>query len=350
MNRRPSIHAGRSRGYAATAAVLLISLLAACSPSTSSGNATAEDANAELLPIRIAIGTANTPQLLGIDEGIFEKHGLDVEVVEASGVEVITGDSADVAYSDLFNVLAGIDQGFDFTVVEGQNGVSFRAPVLVAQDSDIVDPADLAGRTIAIGTAPFARVFALLFLKAHGIDPDSVEFVLLATGAPEAVVSKRVDALLIVGGGAVGGATYLTTKNQYDLRVVGSEGDGPALIDSDGTQAGWFSRSEWYESNPETALRFAKAVRESNQLWASKTPDELADVFLKYNDYDLRALEADNPGLIEIAAEGNNVINTGPINVEATQEWISIGHELAPDAVPDLQIADYLSEYSTSEF
>ena len=82
---------------------------------------------------------------LGEDEGIFEKHGLDLELQTASGgAAIVPGEVSgdyDFAFSNLVSIMVAEERGIDLQVVAngvtaGDGEMDFGA-VMVPEDSDI---------------------------------------------------------------------------------------------------------------------------------------------------------------------------------------------------------------------
>ncbi len=302
----------------------------------------------ETTTLRIALTTGTTSIAIAEAEGFFEDHGLDVEITElATGAETIAavqGGSADVAYADTFAGAGAIANGFDVVVVAGANHTSPAVNYLVRADSDIEQPADLAGRTIGIGGVPFFRVFANNFLDANHVSPSDVEFTVVrqSTALPEALEAGTVDAIQSLGYQVA----YLNDGDGegFDFRVVGDP-DTSAYQDPEAQQAGWWATREWAESHDEAATAFADAYREFAAWYNDLDADARADLALEYNQIDYRAIAGDDEGKLEDLAYSTVArYIEGPVDVEATQRWLDDGAQIAPDQVPaGIDIADHLN-------
>lgn len=122
-----------------------------------------------------AICTAAAP--LAKEQGIFARHGLDVEFVNFGGstealLEAIATGKADAGIGMALRWLKPLEQGFDVKITAGLHGGCLR--LLSAKSSGIADIAGLKGKTIAISdqASPAKNFFGLLLAKA-GIDPES---------------------------------------------------------------------------------------------------------------------------------------------------------------------------------
>ncbi|OIH85723.1 thiamine biosynthesis protein [Arthrobacter sp. UCD-GKA] len=94
----------------------------------------------------------------GIDKGIFEKHGLDVEFTTSSAgaamlPAVSTGD-LNFAVGNPLSVLTAVDKGLDMKIVSGYSDSKAEGDdingVVVRADSGIKDFAGLAGKTTSV--------------------------------------------------------------------------------------------------------------------------------------------------------------------------------------------------------
>lgn len=122
-----------------------------------------------------AICTAAAP--LAKEQGIFAKHGLDVEFVNFGGstealLEAIATGKADAGIGMALRWLKPLEQGFDVKITAGLHGGCLR--LLGAKSAGITDIAGLKGKTIAISdqASPAKNFFGLLLAKA-GIDPET---------------------------------------------------------------------------------------------------------------------------------------------------------------------------------
>ena len=145
-----------------------------CSPIAAVGPTT------PLRPVKLAwnataICTAAAP--LAKEQGIFAKHGLDVDFVNFGGatealLEAIATGKADAGIGMALRWLKPLEQGFDVKITAGLHGGCLR--LLADKASGITDIPSLKGKTIAISdqASPAKNFFSLQLAKA-GIDPDS---------------------------------------------------------------------------------------------------------------------------------------------------------------------------------
>jgi NitT/TauT family transport system substrate-binding protein len=122
-----------------------------------------------------AICTAAAP--LAKEQGIFARHGLDVEFVNFGGstealLEAIATGKADGGIGMALRWLKPLEQGFDVKITAGLHGGCLR--LLGSKVAGITEIGALKGKTIAISdqASPAKNFFGLVLAKA-GIDPEN---------------------------------------------------------------------------------------------------------------------------------------------------------------------------------
>ncbi|WP_369373012.1 ABC transporter substrate-binding protein [Promicromonospora sp. Populi] len=277
---------------AATAAVLL---LAACG-SSDGGAASGPDATADGELTAVTVGVIPivdvAPIYLGVQEGIFEEHGLDVTLELAQGgaaiVPAVVSDEYQFGFSNVTSLLAASVEGLPLKVVApgnfttGTPGEDFGG-VVVPEDSDIEDAADLAGATVAVNTLNnIGDTTVRKVVDDAGGDPADVEFVELGfPDMPAAVAGGQVDAAWIV-------EPFLTVAQQQGARVVTSNF---AETDPDLLVAAYFTSDQLIAEDPETVEAFTAAMEES-LTFAEENPDATRAVLGEYTEIDPAVTEA----------------------------------------------------------
>ncbi|GMO98875.1 ABC transporter substrate-binding protein [Bradyrhizobium sp. TM239] len=115
------------------------------------------------------------PVPVAIEHGFFQKHNLDVELVNYSGstdqlLEAIATGKSDAGLGMALRWLKPLEQGFDVKIAAGTHGGCMR--VLSRTDSNVSKLADLKGKTVAVGdlAGPDKNFFSIQLAKL-GIDP-----------------------------------------------------------------------------------------------------------------------------------------------------------------------------------
>jgi NitT/TauT family transport system substrate-binding protein len=244
-------------------AVLLLALLAVagCGDDDDGGG---EAAGPDRVRVQDTAGVPSAFLAYGVDQGFFEKRGLDVEVTPSQGgatvVPAVVAGDTDIAGSNLVSVL--IAQGKDIpvtivapgTFVRNQRSQDFSA-ILAAGDSDIRSPADLEGKTLAVNTLKnVAELAAKASLAKQGVDVSKIE--LAEVDFPDmngALTQGRVDAAFQI-------EPFVSLAVKEGHRII----DRPYVGTKPGLQIGCYFTSERYLSeNEDIVERFQQGVADT---------------------------------------------------------------------------------------
>jgi NitT/TauT family transport system substrate-binding protein len=214
------MHLGLARSMALTGTVLV--LLSAC---TAAPAVQPTPTSVAPLKLRVADGVTPEPALpqsilaLAVQDGFFQKDGLDVDIVDVTGTPaIITAmragdvDVGIVNSSDVVKLEA--DKTLEMRVIGSPNGRNFW--MIVSRDS-VSSLDDLRGKTYAIsrvGSEDHSLV--LTVLAARGVDSSELNF--LALGVP----TLRVQALLAnqIAATTTTIGTWVTLQDQPGVKVL----------------------------------------------------------------------------------------------------------------------------------
>ncbi|MEI4488688.1 ABC transporter substrate-binding protein [Frigidibacter sp. MR17.14] len=281
MTQSPTRPGGSSRrGFLATAAGLG---LAAPFLGVAVGTvARAQSATpAELRKIRFASNASSiclAPSFLAVEQGIFARHGLDVEIVNFGGstealLEAIATGKADGGVGMALRWLKALEQGFDVKITAGTHGGCSRLVTL--NSTGITDLAALKGKAIGVTdlAAPGKNFFSILLHKA-GINPETdVTWKAYSTDVLE-IALERGEIAAIADGDPRAFFWLNDTPGKYvqiasnldhgfENRVCCIVGLSGALV----------------RDEPETARALTRALLEA-QDWAVARPEDAAKAFL----------------------------------------------------------------------
>lgn len=142
----------------------------------------------------------HAPFYYGVEKGIFEKHGINLEIEPGQGstktAQAVGQKQVDFGWADTPAVLANIDKGVAIKSV----GVFLQttpSAVQVFAESGIEDAKDLKGKTIAVSAGDAPTTTFPMFLEASGLQESDVKQQNLdPAGKVAAVLSGKVDGLI----------------------------------------------------------------------------------------------------------------------------------------------------------
>lgn len=161
-------------------------------------------AEGDLTPVTLMLNWypygEHAPFYYGVEQGIFEEHGIDLTIDAGQGstktAQAVGQEQVDFGWADTPAVLANIDKGVKIKSV----GVFLQttpSAVQVFADSGIEEPADLKGKTIAVSAGDAPTTTFPLYLEAEGLaESDVTQQNLDAAGKIAAMLAGRVDGLI----------------------------------------------------------------------------------------------------------------------------------------------------------
>lgn len=221
------------------------------------------------------------PAWVGIEKGIFKKHGLGVlfqNFYASSGRmgSLVAGD-LDVASTGSISAIALMAAGSKGFKAFGTQDSYATVEGIIARDG-IHSIKDLKGKKIAAPFASSAHVLVLDLLSQHGLVPgkDITLVNLKVNEMPAAMGSGEIDAcaawtphfnklLAMPGNKVIADDTMFSLYKKYKL------GPGPDLL---------VARSDFIEKYPNTAKAFVKGYFESVDMIINE-PEEAAKVLVK---------------------------------------------------------------------
>jgi len=292
MRRR---HGRRRYARRSTSAAVLTSLalLAACAGGEGTGGTDGspggqDRGDGELTPVTVgSLPIVDTAAIhLGVEQGIFAEHGLDVDLQIAQGgaavVPAVVSGEYQFAFSNVVSLLVASSQGLDLQIVASGNSTSGDPAadiggVLTTPDSGISDPADLEGATVAVNTLNnIGDVTISEVVAQDGGDPASVEFVEMGfPDMPAALSGEQVDAIWVL-------EPFFSIAKGDGAQVVAHNF---AEVDPDMMVAAYFTSGQYAEQNADVTESFTAAMEES-LAYAEDHPDDTRAVLSTYTEID----------------------------------------------------------------
>lgn len=290
---------------AAVAASALLALTACGSGSPSGGGAespaggdtgTAESPAAgggELTEIEVGVIPIVdvAPIYLGVQEGIFEEHGLDVTLTLAQGgaaiVPAVQSGEMDFGFSNVTSLVIGKSRGLPLKLVAtgpqttGNADEDFAA-VMVPEDSDVQETKDLEDKRIAVNTLNNINDTVISeAIRQAGGDPEKIEYVEM--GFPD--MAAQLEAGNVDAIGAV--EPFVTIGESSGARPIFAQYAEPIPNLS---IAGYFTTDSKIEQDPELVDQFVAAMKESQQ-YATDNPDEAKAILPTYTSLEEDVIE-----------------------------------------------------------
>jgi NitT/TauT family transport system substrate-binding protein len=275
----------RMRRLAALALVPVALALPACGDDDDGASASSKSGG-ELVKVNVGVLplAAVTPVYLGQEKGFFREEGLDVTPQQTQGgaatlPSVISGDFQ-FGYSNNVSLLLASVEGLPIEIVSNGNDEAeevdqINSVVVSKKGSAIKQPADLAGKKIAVNTLNnIGDVTVKAALQKKGVDISGLEFVELPF--PEmipALERGRVD------------AAWLVEPFSYAAKAAGHQVIIQPFYDTKPglSIATYFTSKKYAEQNPEIVDSFVRAMNKSLEYTAAH-PDELRSTLLKFTE------------------------------------------------------------------
>lgn len=231
------------------------------------------------------------PIYLGVQEGIFEEHGLDVELTLAQGgaaiIPAVESGDFDFGFSNITSLVIGKSRGLPLQLVApgpqttGEAGNDFSS-LLVPGDSDVQAIEDLDGMSVAVNTLNNINDTVLKEgMRQAGGDRDAMNLVEVAfPDMGGQLESGNVDAIMAV-------EPFATLAKNAGAREIFSPYAEPI---EDLMIAGYFTNTDKIESDPELVNAFIAAMKESQQF-ATDNPEMAKEILSEYTQIEPEVVE-----------------------------------------------------------
>ncbi len=153
-----------------------------------------------LVKVRIAVQdkTCYLPVIIAIDQGYFERRGLDVQHLKVVGgieaAEALVAGSADIAVMGDAPAVIALSRSEKIHMIACQTTGDRMHRIVVRDDSGIKEPADFLGKRLAIQQGSSTHGGFMQYCHKHGVDYNSITVVAISPrDFPEAMVAGQVD-------------------------------------------------------------------------------------------------------------------------------------------------------------
>lgn len=255
---------------------LLLGVVAACG----GGTELKEDADGNLeVSVRTDVyyNGATLPLVVGVQEGIFEEHGLSVDLNEgkesATTIQTVSNGSDHIGYVDAGTLVQSVAQGINAKMIAGMVQESPLA-LYAMPDSGISKPADLEGKTAGYTPGSAAERVFPAYAQAAGIDQESVQF-------RNVDVPTRTELFMAGKTDFTFGLRNVSQPNialqcKCDPVEIPYSDEGIAMLSS-----GIIASDDLIEDNPEALEKFLAGLVESVEF-VNENPDKAVDAFFEF--------------------------------------------------------------------
>jgi NitT/TauT family transport system substrate-binding protein len=246
----------------------------ACVPTVAFGQQT------RLRVATLAIDNGAEP-FYAIDQGLFSKSGLDVDLtVMRSGPAIlaaIAGGAVDVGYSNAFSFVIAYAKSVPLTIVApaALGLTTSPAQVLaVAKDAPFHRAADLNGKTIGVDALKgMTQITVQAWMDKNGGNSASVQWVEVPSSAIEsALVQHRIDA------GSGSAVDFSFNGRDAGERILGIPQDAIARRYLAGA---FVAATPWAAAHPDVVRRFTDAIINAGK-WGNAWPNQSVRILGKY--------------------------------------------------------------------
>ncbi len=220
--------------------------------------------------------------------GIFEKNGLDVELVEFrsgnEGIAAQRGGHVDIVLSIPGTAMNANERNFDLVLIAQNETAKAQGPdsgaLVVRRDSGLDDVSQLTGKKIALSNLHSQKHVAVqVTLKKHGVDPSKVTFLEIPfANHPDTLRSKQIDVAASLD-------PWTTQMALSDWAKVLAWDYVESLPEQ--PIGCWYARAEFVQKNRAVVETFAKAIRDSIDYMHADVP-RAQDNIAKFTGLDPR--------------------------------------------------------------
>ncbi|HLH23600.1 MAG TPA: ABC transporter substrate-binding protein [Chloroflexota bacterium] len=233
------------------------------------------------LPIVFSTSSAaNSPIQLGLDEGIFQANGLEIELTHApgnAGPAALLAGQAPIMVGGCAETIAGVAGGADFVIwLQPTN----RMQYMLAGGPNAPDAASLPGKRLAVSRIGSSSHLSTKFILKHlGLDPDHDVVYVQVGNTPDRVAALQtgsVDATIL----SMDEGTLL--GNQPGMRIIVDMTREAVPYCAQGVVA----TRQYVRDNPDVIRRFTRAFVEMTARYKRNREEGMAAVSHHLDEHD----------------------------------------------------------------
>jgi NitT/TauT family transport system substrate-binding protein len=264
--------------------------------------------------VKIRVGKAQAqtfafvPADVGVEAGIFKKHGLDVEISNFGGdarlLQALAADAIDIALGG-GPTLAFIVKGTPMLAVGALADAPGTIMLVVLKDGPVKTEDDLKGRTVSVSTTGSLTYWLGQELsRAHGWGNDGIKIAPLGTTTAQAAALKtrQIDGVITET------STVFRLEEEGSGRILVRFGErikdfhvhiiyaSKALIDKNPEAvraylAAWYETVQYMRDHRDQTIDIASRVSEVSKAVATRNYDELMPIFNATGRFNPNALD-----------------------------------------------------------
>jgi NitT/TauT family transport system substrate-binding protein len=290
---------------------------------------------------KLKVGTLKQAGLTNVwvakQAGIFERNGLDVELIEFrsgnEGVAAQRGGHVDIILSIPGTAMNANERGFDLVFIAQNELAKAQGPdsgaLVVLKDSGINDVSQLAGKKIALSNLHSQKHVAVqVTLRKHGVDPAKVTFLEIPFGNhPDTLRSKQIDVAASLD-------PWTTQMRLSDYAKILAWDYVESLPEQ--PIGAWFARAEMVQKNRDVVERFAKSIHDSIDYMYADVPRARQNI-TTYTGLD--------PALVKELPLNNWSYKIDPAKWQAVADMMHASGELQKPHKADEYLSDIVKPY-----
>lgn len=237
--------------------------------------------------------------MVAVDEGIFKKHGLDVEMtligINSNIPAAILSGSIQIGGPTSTVFLQAVDGGLDLVAVAGATVMNptsnANITAFVRNGLTIKEPKDFVGKKVgAPGLGAFLHVLFVKWLVEKGVDPKSVNFVEVTFPTMADIIkSGGVDVVLAA-------EPFITRMTNAGLGTIGAR--YAAELNRSEPIIFYAASRDWAEKNPEVIKKFRAAIAEAAPI-VNNDREKSAASIAKFTKQTIELVKASPPNKSE---------------------------------------------------
>jgi ABC-type nitrate/sulfonate/bicarbonate transport system substrate-binding protein len=275
--------------------------------------------------VKLRVGKAQAqtfafvPADVGVEAGIFKKHGLDVEISNFGGdaklLQALSADAIDIAMGG-GPTFAFIVKGAPMLAVGALADAPGTIMLVVAKDGPVKTEDDLKGRTVSVSTTGSLTYWLGQELsRSHGWGNDGIKIAPLGstTAQAAALKTRQIDGVITET------STVFRLEEEGSGRILVRFGErikdfhvhviyaSKALIDKNPEAvraylAAWYETVAYMRDHKDQTVDVAARVSEVSKAVATRNYDELMPIFNATGRFNPKALDVLSRSFVESGA------------------------------------------------